>query len=90
MNASLKVAVLSLSVLGLAACAGHSTKSAYVPPERAPSIMDNDDVYMAQVGRIGRRRGIGHPAPRGRERGKWFVRHFHACLLVCACFSSNE
>ncbi|SFK80256.1 hypothetical protein [Lysobacter sp. cf310] len=58
MNASLKVVLLSLSVLGLAACAGHSTKSAYVPPQKAPSIMDNDELYMAQVERIARRRGI--------------------------------
>ena len=58
MNASLKVALLSLSVLGLAACAGHSTKTAYVPPQKAPSIMDNDELYIAQVERIARRRGI--------------------------------
>ncbi len=58
MNASLKVALLSLSIFGLAACAGHSTKSAYVPPQKAPSIMDNDEVYMATVERIARRRGI--------------------------------
>ncbi|KQZ66133.1 MULTISPECIES: hypothetical protein [unclassified Lysobacter] len=55
---ALRVAVLSLSILGLSACAGHSTKTAYVPPQKAPSIMDNDEVYMAQVERIARRRGI--------------------------------
>lgn len=58
MNASLRLAVLSLSIAGLAACAGHSTKSTYVPPQRAPSIMDNDEAYIAQVERIARRRGI--------------------------------
>lgn len=55
---ALRVAVLSLSILGLAACAGHSTKTAYVPPQKAPSIMDNDEAYIAQVERIARRRGI--------------------------------
>ncbi|RDZ29158.1 hypothetical protein [Lysobacter silvisoli] len=58
MNASLRLVVLSLSIVGLAACAGHSTKSTYVPPPREPSIMDNDEAYIAQVERIARRRGI--------------------------------
>jgi ABC-type glycerol-3-phosphate transport system substrate-binding protein len=59
MNASLRMAVLSLSVLGLAACAGAGagTKSSYVEP-KAPSIMDNDDAYVAYVERTARRRGI--------------------------------
>jgi hypothetical protein len=51
------MAVLSLSVLGLAACAGTGTKSTYVEP-KAPSIMDNDDAYVAYVERTARRRGI--------------------------------
>ncbi|MFD0740424.1 hypothetical protein ACFQZQ_14155 [Lysobacter koreensis] len=60
MNASCRIAVLSLSVLGLAACAGMHEKSdsAFVAPQRAPSIMDNDEAYMAAVERIARRRGI--------------------------------
>lgn len=60
MNASLRIAVLSLSVLGLSACAGMHEKSdsAFVAPQRAPSIMDNDEAYMAAVERIARRRGI--------------------------------
>ncbi|WP_386813575.1 hypothetical protein [Lysobacter koreensis] len=32
--------------------------SAFVAPQRAPSIMDNDEAYMAAVERIARRRGI--------------------------------
>lgn len=60
MNASLRIAVLSLSVLGLAACAGMHEKSdsAFVAPQRAPTIMDNDEAYIAAVERIARRRGI--------------------------------
>ena len=60
MNALLRTAVLSLSVLGLAACAGMHERSdtTYVAPQRAPSSMDRDEVYMAQVERIARRRGV--------------------------------
>ena len=60
MNALLRTAVLSLSVLGLAACAGMHERSdtTYVAPQRAPSSMDRDEVYMAQVERIARLRGI--------------------------------
>ncbi|ALN56850.1 MULTISPECIES: hypothetical protein [Lysobacter] len=63
MNACLRIAVLSLSVLGLAACAGTQSKSAYVEPaavgapQSAP--LTRDEIYVAQVERIARRRGIG-------------------------------
>lgn len=57
MNASLRMAVL-VSVLGLAACAGMQSKTAYVPEPKAPSIMDNDEAYIAYVERVARRRGI--------------------------------
>lgn len=56
MNASLRVVVLSLSVLGLAACAGMPEKPTQT--QRAPSIMDADEAYVAYVERIARRRGI--------------------------------
>ncbi|WP_119717661.1 hypothetical protein [Cognatilysobacter tabacisoli] len=59
MSASLRVAVLSLSILGLAACASTGgTASAPPPPERAPSVMDKDQAYIAAVERIARIRGI--------------------------------
>ena len=60
MNAYLRAAVLSLSVLGLAACTGMQQKSdfASVSPQRAPSIMDDDELYIARVEQIARRRGI--------------------------------
>ena len=60
MNAYLRAAVLSLSVLGLAACTGVQQKSdsASVSPQRAPSIMDDDELYIARVEQIARRRGI--------------------------------
>jgi len=57
MNASLRMAVLSLSVLGLAACAGTEVKTAYTAP-KDPSIMDNDEAYVAYVQRVALRRGI--------------------------------
>ena len=56
MNASLRVLVLSLATAGLAACAGMPEKSAQV--ERAPTIMDADEAYVAYVERVARRRGI--------------------------------
>lgn len=60
MNASLRSAVLLLPVLGLGACAGMQERSsaAFVPPQRAPSIMDDDELYIARVEQIARRRGI--------------------------------
>jgi hypothetical protein len=58
MKASVRMAVLSLSILGLAACASTGEKSAYVAPPRADSIMDNDELYMDIVERTARRRGI--------------------------------
>ena len=57
MNASLRMAVL-LSAMGLSACAGMEAKSTYVPEQRAPSIMDTDEEYVAYVERIARRRGL--------------------------------
>jgi len=57
MNASLRMAVL-LSAMGLSACAGMEAKSTYVPEQRAPSIMDADEEYIAYVERIARRRGL--------------------------------
>lgn len=64
MNARLRIAVLSLSVLGLAACAGTQSKTAYVAPATvgaapAAAAPSRDDAYVAQVERIARRRGIG-------------------------------
>jgi hypothetical protein len=60
MNAFLGTAMLSLTVMGLSACAGTSERSGsnYVPPQRAPSIIDDDDEYVARVEAIARRRGI--------------------------------
>ncbi|UNK49320.1 hypothetical protein MNR01_16600 [Lysobacter sp. S4-A87] len=57
MNASLRMVVL-VSVCGLAACAGMESKSTYVPEQKKPSIMDNDEAYIAYVERVARRRGI--------------------------------
>lgn len=61
MNATVRVAVLSLSILGLAACAGTQTKSAYAEPAsapREPSPMSRDERYIATIERIARNRGI--------------------------------
>ncbi|MGH8082235.1 MAG: hypothetical protein ACREP7_16795 [Lysobacter sp.] len=62
MNAPLRVAVLSLSMLGLAACAGTQSKSTYVEPSVSKhdlATMDRDASYVSAVERIARRRGIG-------------------------------
>lgn len=60
MNALLRTAVLSLTAMGLSACAGTNERSgsSYVPPQRAPSIMDADEAYIAKVERLARQRGI--------------------------------
>ncbi|MFC3813924.1 hypothetical protein [Lysobacter sp. GCM10012299] len=58
MNASLRMAVLLVSVVGLSACAGMQSKTAQVPDQKAPSIMDDDEAYIAYVERVARRRGI--------------------------------
>ncbi len=58
MNASYRMAVLSLAILGLAACAGSQTKSTYVPEPKPSSITDPDEAYIAYVERIAQRRGI--------------------------------
>lgn len=62
MNASLRVAVLSLFVLGLAACAGTPSKPTYAGTQvsnQRVAAMSADDRYVAAVERIARRRGIG-------------------------------
>lgn len=60
MNAFLRTAALSLSALGLSACAGmhERSDSSYVPPQRTPSVLDDDAEYVARVEAIARRRGI--------------------------------
>lgn len=62
MNAVLRGAALSLSVLALTACASAQDKSAYVQPVRVvdpgqPRI-EQDQEYIAYVERTARRRGI--------------------------------
>lgn len=66
MNAT-RTAVLSLSVLVLAACAGHETKTTYVDPaDPMPATlskhqvegMSRDDAYVSAVERLALRRGI--------------------------------
>lgn len=60
MNALLRTVVLPLSLLGLAACAGMQQKSdtAFVAPQRASSLVDGDQDYVARVEAIARRRGV--------------------------------
>lgn len=62
MNAPLRLAVLSLSVLGLAACAATGQRSTYTEPERVlrpgEVRIEQDDAYVAYVERTARRRGI--------------------------------
>lgn len=62
MNASLRLAVLSLSVLGLAACASTQQPTAYVEPAQVVKPQEGrivrDEAYIAYVERTARRRGI--------------------------------
>lgn len=58
MRASLGIALACLVLAGLSGCAGMQERDAYVPAQKAPSIMDQDTAYMAYVERTARRRGI--------------------------------
>jgi len=62
MKAPLRIAVLSLSVLGLSACTSSMDKSAYVEPARVMNPgevrIERDAAYIAYVERTARRRGI--------------------------------
>ena len=53
-----RMAVLSASILGLAACASTGQTTSYTPEQDQPSITDDDDAYMARVEAYARRRGI--------------------------------
>ena len=53
-----RMAVLSASILGLAACATTGQTTSYTPAQDQPSITDDDDEYMARVEAYARRRGI--------------------------------
>jgi hypothetical protein len=62
MKSPLRIAVLSLSVLGLAACASSQEGSAYVEPARVvgpnETRIERDAEYIAYVERQALRRGI--------------------------------
>lgn len=62
MNAPLCSTVLSLSILGLTACASSTDKTTYAQPARVVNPgeggIELDSEYMAYVERIARRRGI--------------------------------
>lgn len=61
MNVVSKIAVLTLSVAGLSACASSQESTAYVPArtvESSPEPILTDDAYVAHVERVARRRGI--------------------------------
>lgn len=59
MNTKSRIALLCVSGVLLAGCSTMDERSSYVPPQRAPSIMDADEEYIAYVERVARRRGIG-------------------------------
>lgn len=64
MKAMLSIAVLSLSLAGLAACTSAGTKSAYVAPQQVGhttyrEVRDVPDAqYIAEVDWIARHRGV--------------------------------
>jgi hypothetical protein len=53
-----RMAVLSASILGLAACTTTGGATSYTPAQDEPSISDDDVEYMARVEAYARRRGI--------------------------------
>lgn len=55
----LRMAVLSASVLLLAACASTGEQTSYAPAKQYEQTrLDNDELYMARVEAYARRRGI--------------------------------
>lgn len=59
MNARIRCVVIGgMAVALLSACTSMQEREAYVAPERTPSLMDPDDLYVARVESIARRRGI--------------------------------
>lgn len=60
MKGSVRMAVLSVSMLGLAACASSGGMASYNAPatQYAETRLDNDEAYMARVEEYARRRGI--------------------------------
>ena len=63
MNASLGIAVVSLAVVALGACASMDEKASAAPAPQEMLVssdrLDVDHEYMARVESIARRRGIG-------------------------------
>jgi len=60
MNRFVRMAVLTVSMLGLAACASSGGTTSYNEPAKQyqATRMDSDDAYMARVEAYARRRGI--------------------------------
>jgi hypothetical protein len=60
MKVSVRMAVLSVSMLGLAACASSGGATSYNTTEKqyVETRLDNDTLYMARVEEAARRRGI--------------------------------
>ncbi|MEG3191950.1 hypothetical protein [Lysobacter sp. D1-1-M9] len=60
MNDKLRIAVLALPILGLAACTSMDERSSYTPPAPVSDawLSDADRAYMDKVERVARRRGV--------------------------------
>lgn len=59
MSRTLRMVVLSISILGLAACASTQHAVSQAPPPAAkPGSITSDAAYIARVEQIARRRGI--------------------------------
>ena len=60
MKRSVRMAVLSVSMLGLAACASSGGTTSYNAPAKQyeATRLSNDEMYMARVESYARRRGI--------------------------------
>lgn len=58
MNAKIRCLSIVAAAALLPACASMDEREAYVAPERAPSLLDQDSKYIARVNAIALRRGI--------------------------------
>ena len=58
MNASLRILLLALCVLGLAACAGTQDRTAYSAPEQVGASSRVDTGYVSNIERMARAQGI--------------------------------
>lgn len=58
MNASIGIFAAAIGLLMLSGCTASPQRAAYVAPQHVGNVV-NDEVYIAYVERVARRRGVG-------------------------------